>query len=174
MRERLGDLDLEVKPDTFDPLEREELAPKVKNIPELTYTIEVNGVPFEIDTGHFNIDETDLPGEACRIGQLLCYYADFLAAAKTFLFNSEETVKAIFSASYVDKKRNWPEKERATEEYVKNLVAVEPTYRQAVNTENQAKSVTIRAEALWRAIQKKADLINMLGYSKSAELKKGY
>jgi hypothetical protein len=64
--------------------------------------------------------------------------------------------------------------DKMTEGYIENLIIAMPEYTQAINTEYRARVLAFRAESWWRAIQKKGDLLVMLGYRYNAEMKKGF
>jgi hypothetical protein len=123
----------------------------------------------------FNADELNLGEEAAMQGQKLLYYGDIFAAAKMALTTAEENAKVVWSTLYLKYKMGEQVNGKPpTEEHTKCLIIVDPAYREAIGHETFARREAQRAEIWWRAIQKKSDHVNMLGYLKGAELKKGY
>jgi hypothetical protein len=155
----------------------------VLNIPADVFEVTLEGEKFEINLAHFNIDENNLEEEACTLGQYMVYYGDIFARARALLATAEQDRKNKYSEMYIQVKRDNKNPasalyktvmDKMTESYIENYIIAQPEYQAVVNDEYIVRKVAFRAESWWKAIQKKADLINMLGYRQNAEYKKGY
>jgi len=171
--------------DNYDIVEDQDtLAPNhALDIKDKTFVIDILNEKFEISMSHFNIDEDNLDEEACMLGQYMVYYGDIFAKARAVLATEEHARKTAYSEIYINIKQQMRDhqsdlykkiNDKMTESYIDNWIVAMPEYTKIVYDEYKARTIAFRAESWFKAIQKKADLLVMLGYRKNAEYKKGY
>jgi hypothetical protein len=164
---RLGELEYEVTD------EEGVLQSFVTNIPDKQFEMTLKGNVYHIDTRHFNVDAENLEEEACKVGGTMSYYGDLFAEAQAYLAECEEARKQIYSQMYLQVYEDTKEK-KLTVAQAESIAMRAPSYREAMSKEIHAKRLAAQASVYWRVAQKKAEMINMLGYRQSAEIKKGY
>ncbi len=95
------------------------------------------------------------------------YYAETRAAAdkaEQELKNIEAKISMLVRIENKDKKY--------TENTIASLIRTNDQTQSAVNSLTDARRELYYAEGYWKAIQKTCDMIQMIGYSKNAEMKR--
>lgn len=138
--------------------------------------ITMQGTILELDTENdFKITEETLDEEICRQGQLMLEYGDLMANLKAELANKEDQVKYTYAVIAQEIRVNAvSNKQKITENIVHEQVIVDKRYQSVLAEHNIVKLNSIKADNYWKAICKKGDLLNALGYKTGQEIKKLY
>jgi len=136
------------------------------------YTEERIVVPTERD---FTIDQDDLEQTASDVVQQLVFYGELFARMKAQLIRHEESLKRIYAGVAISL-RETAEKtqQKLTENRLEELVLTSPAYVAAQTGLFQVREEALKAEAWWRSIQQKCEMIKVIGYRQSTEIKKLY
>lgn len=147
--------------DTVEIEELKEVDGEIKLIPEK--------VSFDLHSD-FTINDDDLEGEACKLGQLLVQYGDVYAKLKTQLTRQEEQLKQVAAITAQRIRKEAAEnKEKVTENVVNERTLSDSYYVSFQGAVNRTRENYFRAESWWRSIQQKCDLVKMIGYRQKAE-----
>lgn len=121
----------------------------------------------------FDIDEASLNAEICRMGQLLTRYGTLDAEQSANLKRMEEYAKLV-KAQVAGAQRSQAEAThtKMTENKLEELVITSPHYQDALNKLHILRADAIKADHWWRAILKKAELLNAMAFRQNAELKR--
>jgi hypothetical protein len=123
------------------------------------------------DLSQLSINEEKLSEEACAIGQSMVQYGEAYALLKSQLARKEEIVKRVAAQQALGYRKVGIKPNDA----VKESVLIDATYIAAFNDCNTTRIHAMLAEAWWRTLLQKCDLIKMLGYKINTELKReGY
>lgn len=138
---------------------------------------EVEEVEIEADID-VSIDDTDVDGELCKMGQLLSYYGDLSARLKAQFARKEEDREAYEAAcdkllreNFAVKVANDPKLKMPTETHLKKMIAGSDEYRGLTEEISVVRLHYYRVDNLLKALIKKADALNCLGYSQRQERK---
>lgn len=119
------------------------------------------------------MDDEQLENEACRMGQIMLLYGEAYAVKRAALLSQEDNVKKVYGAvSLTIRSRAEKEGIRITEDRIEQMTRTSEEYQTAVKDLNVARLESLRASAWWTTAQQKSDLIRMLGYRQSSEIKK--
>lgn len=115
----------------------------------------------------FHLDENNVDGELCGVGQQLLYYGDAYSDLKAEVARKKETVDryyAVLDARF----RN--ELDKPTEGKIKSAIVNDPDYQQARNQELASTANLIKVETWYRSLNKKVDCLQALAYKQRREL----
>ncbi len=132
--------------------------------------------PFQemFDTENdFSMDEGGVNKDICRMGQLLVKYGTLAAEQSANLARKEEHVKLTrASLSGALKSQAEVDGTKLTIPDLADAVTIHPTYQQALSELHILRADTLKADHWWRAILKKAELLNAMAYRQTAEIKR--
>jgi hypothetical protein len=133
--------------------------------------MQINIEQFEVEKD-FAIDETRLEYEICRLGQLLLQYGDAFGYLKCDLMRQEDQAKRTYAAiAATIRSQAEQEGKKITEGRLVENVTNDPRYQSALDEVHEARAKALRTENWWRAMQKKADLVQALCYRQNREIK---
>lgn len=130
--------------------------------------------PEQLDIENdFQLDESNLNYELCRLGQLLARYGQLAAEQSTNLQRKEAYVKLV-KAKVAGALRSEAEQKgkKMTENALEEKVIISDLYQQALQELHILRADAIKVENWYRSLIKKADLITALVYKQNAELRK--
>ena len=132
--------------------------------------------PFQqnFDTENdFSMDESNLNRDICRMGQLMVKYGTLAAEQSANLSRKEEYVK-LTKASLSGALRSQAEAngDKLTIPDLADKVTVHATYQQALSELHILRADSLKADHWWRAVVKKADLLNAMAFRQTAEIKR--
>lgn len=121
----------------------------------------------------FAMSESELNADICKVGQLLVRYGTVAAEQNANLKRKEEAAK-LAQANVSGAIRSQAEASGAklTEAKLSEQVTVHPNYQQALSELHILRADSLKADHWWRAIVKKADLLNAMAFRQTAELKR--
>lgn len=128
----------------------------------------------EFDTdADFKINDANIDGELCKIGQLMARYGSLAAELNANLARKEEEVKYV-SARLAAAIRSQAEAggTKVTVDSIKDNVTVSPEYQTALSSLHLLRADAERAEHWWRSISAKAQALNSLTYWRGAEMRR--
>jgi len=127
---------------------------------------------FDVETD-FHINESQIEREICRTGQLMARYGTVAGEQEANLKRKEEHVKYV-AAQLSAAIRSTAEKAGAktTEGKITEELTVHPDYQAALSGLHILRADATKADHWWRAILKRADLLNSLSYRQGAEFKR--
>lgn len=123
--------------------------------------------------GDFAINEDQIEREICRMGQLMARYGELAAVQEANLKRLEEKAKYV-AAQLSGAIRSTAEKsgQKTTEGKILEELTQQPEYQSVLAILHTLRADAIKADHWWRAIIKKADLLNALCYRQSAEFRR--
>lgn len=128
---------------------------------------------FDVEND-FHIDPDNLDAELCRLPKLLIRYGEIQAELKAELARKEEHVKYLYAHQASELRKGGDvEGVKLTENTVKEFVTKNDTYQFALGEVHNTMRFSTMADSWWRAIQKKADLMQALTYRQNSEIKRG-
>lgn len=123
--------------------------------------------------GDFDVDENNLVGEICRMGQLLVRYGSLTGDQQANLLRKEEGVKLVkASVSAAIRSTAEAEGKKLTENAISEQVVVSSNYQEALSELHVLRADAIKSDHWYRSMVKKADLLNALAFRQNAELKR--
>jgi len=127
---------------------------------------------FDID-GDFAINDNQVEREICRMGQLMARYGTIAAELEANLKRKEEKIKYV-AASLAAAIRSTAETKgtKMTEGKLQEELIQRQEYQDALNGLHGLRADAAKSDHWWRAILKKADLVNSLSYRQGAEYKR--
>jgi benzoyl-CoA reductase/2-hydroxyglutaryl-CoA dehydratase subunit BcrC/BadD/HgdB len=131
--------------------------------------------PEQFDTeADFAINGDVIEREICRMGQLMVRYGTVAGEQEANLKRFEERAKYV-AAQVSMALRSTAEKNgvKTTESKLQEEVTVNTEYQAALHNLHVLRADATKADHWWRAILKKADLLNSLSYRQGAEYKRG-
>jgi len=130
-------------------------------------------IPIEIDSDeHLTIDETNVDGELAKMGHVLGYYGDIAARLKTQLARKEEDLEAIEAHIDHSLRQSFAQVgQKFTETQLKKAIINDPTYKKSLDELQRNRVYSYRVDNLFKALVKKCDALNCLGYSQRQERK---
>jgi hypothetical protein len=121
----------------------------------------------------FSIDESNLNGEICRMGQLLVRYGGIDAEQNANLRRKEENAKLVRArvsgALRSDAEANG---KKMTVQALEDETLQHASYQQALTELHILRAAAIKADHWWRSIVKKTDLLNAMAFRQNAEIKR--
>lgn len=130
----------------------------------------VTEVKLDVDSD-FSIDDTNMDGELCRIGQLLAKYGEVQAKLRAQLSRHENDVEVTYSREAQKIRSNTQVK--TTEKGVEEQVTLEPSYQAALLRLSETQKDSLMVDNFFKAIMKKADALNALTYFRKEEYRRG-
>lgn len=115
----------------------------------------------------FLLDETNVDGELCRVGQYLLHYGDAFAELKAEVARKKEVVER--HAAVLDAKFRTT-MDKPTEGKIKSAIINDPTYQEAKNQELASTANLIRVDTWYRSLNKKVDCLQALAYKQRREI----
>jgi len=121
----------------------------------------------------FSIDEENINGEICRMGQLLVRYGSVAAEQEANLKRKEEYAKLVYAQVSGANRSNF-EKEgvKVTDSKLSETVIQSDEYQRALANLHVLRADAVKSEHWWRSIIKKAELLNALAFRQNAEIRK--
>jgi hypothetical protein len=115
----------------------------------------------------FKLDENNVDGEACAVGQQLLWYGDAMAELKAEVARKKEVVERIHAVLFAQAKAT---DVKATVDAIKATITNDPGYQTARNELLASEANLIRVETWYRSLNKKVDCLVMLGYKQRKEI----
>jgi hypothetical protein len=142
-------------------------------MPDLLIEIVENGewVPRarNFDTENdFRLDENNVDGELCKMGQQLLWYGDAYAELKAEAARKKEVTERVSAALDA---RHRAAMDKPTEGKIRSAVLNDENYMNARNAELASTANLIRVETWYKSLNKKIDCLQALAYKQRIELK---
>ncbi len=115
----------------------------------------------------FALDENNVDGEACSVGQQLLHYGDAMAELKAEVARKKEVVERTHALLFLKAKS---EMDKPTVDNIKASIVGDAAYQAARNTLLASEANLIRLETWYRSLNKKIDCLVMLGYKQRKEI----
>jgi hypothetical protein len=115
----------------------------------------------------FKLDENNIDGEACAVGQLLLHYGDAMSELKAEVARKKEVVDRIHAVLFAQAKAT---DVKATVDAIKASIVSDPQYQGARNDLLSSEANFIRVETWYRSLNKKIDCLVMIGYKQRKEI----
>jgi len=123
----------------------------------------------------FGIDEMNVTGEICKIGQLLVRYGTIAGEVSANRDRKEEE-RRLVRAQLDGAIRSDAELSgtKLSEGRIKEQIVASTAYQNALAPLHILRADAVKTEHWWRSIVKKADLLNALAFRQNAEIRKAY
>lgn len=121
----------------------------------------------------FAINEEGLNAEICRMGQLLVRYGNLDAEQRANLQRKEEHAKLVkANCSAAIRSEAETKGQKITVGEIEEKTIAHPIYQQALSELHILRADANKADHWWRAIIKKAELLNAAAFRQNAEIKR--
>ena len=120
----------------------------------------------------FGINEEDLEGEACKQCQLMVHYGDLHANTRSIYMAEEERLKRVYAeTAQLLREKAKADNEKVTENIINERVLSSSAYIVQQDAVQEARVRSMKADAWWRTLQQKAEMIKVVGYRQGMEMK---
>lgn len=128
---------------------------------------------IEVELGDdFEVNDTDLSAELCRLGPLMLKYGELSAKLRAQQKRKEEQLKTEEArCSHALRQAAQANNEKTTEAKLAEQVRINPNVQNLLHQLDMSRNDAMRADHWWRSMAKKADLVQSLVYQSRAEIK---
>jgi len=127
-------------------------------------------VPKTLDVaGDFQIDESNIEGELCRMGQLIACYGEIQANLKAALARREDAAKREWAAAFL----RFQQAGKTTVDALKAQAETDPAVQAANVNRRQFEEQFAKIDNYFKALLRKCDCLTALTYKIKAEFQRG-
>jgi len=120
----------------------------------------------------FNIDEFNIETEMCKVGTLLRFYADLASDANMRSAQAKDQRDRVYAAASIGIRLHLSEnKEKATNDAVKEKVLLNETYQQAQERYLLEERDAKKSDLYFRSMKAKTDTLIALSYHQRTVIK---